>query len=558
MILAGIIGGGGAIAVLTVFGRSPRKEIKIFSIILSSYILYSVLFIFDTSLLINNVRYFTLFDDAMISMRYAKNLASGYGLVWNPNTPPVEGYTNFLWVVYMAFWHLLPISSAKISLPIQLTGMFFLVGSLFLVRRIAGNISGKNPYVVLTAVVLTAAYQSINYWGLKGMETSVYGFIVLVMVLRVLKCMDENSFDPYFFLISGTGLLLRPDVAVPFGATTLFLLLMLPQYRRKNIVAALTVVTVTAGGMTLFRYIYYHDFLPNTYYLKMTGMPLSFRILRGLKVADDFMRGITYLLFFAPFFYCVFQVKNKKLLFLLYLFTVQFIYSIYVGGDSWEWWGHQANRYVCVVIPLFFIIVSFQMYDILSALQKRTKTSPVLLRSIHIILIIVLINQFHAGLYANKLENLFCFPAFQKELDKKNVRLAIALKSITTPEAVFACGWAGAPPYFLDRCCIDLLGKNDSYLSRQKTRAKSWREFDPGHHKYDWAYVVKKRKPDIVLDYAKSWLREDEYKRFKADYTVFTLVDKKTGAIAKDFGSVYCRKRSKHIDWSHGIISEIP
>src|SRR6187455_2317881 len=34
----------------------------------------------------------TLFDDALISMRYAHNLVSGYGLVWNPGeNPPVEG-----------------------------------------------------------------------------------------------------------------------------------------------------------------------------------------------------------------------------------------------------------------------------------------------------------------------------------------------------------------------------------------------------------------------------------------------------------------------------------
>lgn len=44
---------------------------------------------------------FTLFDDAMISMRYARNLAEGYGLVWNPGER-VEGYTNPLWTLWMA------------------------------------------------------------------------------------------------------------------------------------------------------------------------------------------------------------------------------------------------------------------------------------------------------------------------------------------------------------------------------------------------------------------------------------------------------------------------
>src|SRR4051812_9442686 len=50
-------------------------------------------------------RIFTLFDDAMISMRYARNLAEGRGLVWNPGEQPVEGYTNFLWTLWMAVLH---------------------------------------------------------------------------------------------------------------------------------------------------------------------------------------------------------------------------------------------------------------------------------------------------------------------------------------------------------------------------------------------------------------------------------------------------------------------
>ena len=51
-----------------------------------------------------NLAYFsnTRSDDAYISFRYARNFANGYGLVFNPGQPPVEGYSNFLWVVVLA------------------------------------------------------------------------------------------------------------------------------------------------------------------------------------------------------------------------------------------------------------------------------------------------------------------------------------------------------------------------------------------------------------------------------------------------------------------------
>ena len=41
-------------------------------------------------------------EDAFIALRFARNLAHGHGLVWNPGTPPVEGYTDFLWVIAAA------------------------------------------------------------------------------------------------------------------------------------------------------------------------------------------------------------------------------------------------------------------------------------------------------------------------------------------------------------------------------------------------------------------------------------------------------------------------
>ena len=43
-----------------------------------------------------------LVDDAAISMAYAANWTAGHGLVAQPGLPPVEGYSNFLWVVVLA------------------------------------------------------------------------------------------------------------------------------------------------------------------------------------------------------------------------------------------------------------------------------------------------------------------------------------------------------------------------------------------------------------------------------------------------------------------------
>src|SRR3989442_4318999 len=65
------------------------------AIVLPFFLLTAVLFCYNVG------HHFFLGDDCFISFRYARHLAAGQGLVWNPGER-VEGYTNFLWVILMA------------------------------------------------------------------------------------------------------------------------------------------------------------------------------------------------------------------------------------------------------------------------------------------------------------------------------------------------------------------------------------------------------------------------------------------------------------------------
>src|SRR3990170_4868637 len=148
-----------------------KKGKLFYLLILLVYALYTGIYIYRTSFIVAGERYFVLFDDAMISMRYARNLANGAGLVWNPGRERVEGYTNPLWVVFMAVFHLFPIPASKMSLFIQASGAAFLIANLVFVKRIARFLTGS-WLAALLAVVLTAFYTPLNNWGLQGMEVS--------------------------------------------------------------------------------------------------------------------------------------------------------------------------------------------------------------------------------------------------------------------------------------------------------------------------------------------------------------------------------------------------
>src|SRR6186713_365207 len=156
---------------LTDLFGGPRRQgdaaFKIGAVIVLAVLYF--LFIDRFSADLNGQRYFVLSDDQMISMRYADNLASGNGLVWNPGER-VEGFTNPLWTGYMAVWHLVDIPRAKISLAIMLTSAMILILNALAVYSIASRLSPESPTVARVAMVLAATYWPLVKWSLEGFE----------------------------------------------------------------------------------------------------------------------------------------------------------------------------------------------------------------------------------------------------------------------------------------------------------------------------------------------------------------------------------------------------
>ena len=146
-------------------------------LLLAAYAIYAGVFIYRTSFVIDGQRWFSLFDDAMVSMRYARNLSEGHGLSWNPGQMPVEGYTNLLWTLWMALLHLLPVPEAQISLLVMLTSEALLLVNLVVVKRIAERLIPDAPVVAITAVILTGSFYPLIFWSLRGMEVGLLALL---------------------------------------------------------------------------------------------------------------------------------------------------------------------------------------------------------------------------------------------------------------------------------------------------------------------------------------------------------------------------------------------
>ena len=98
--------------------RSRQADFRrlLFALALVAYCLCSLRYILATSVVEEGQRWFVLWDDAMISMQYARNLAYGHGLVWNVGGEPVQGFTNLGITLFMAFLHGLAIPLPYVSL----------------------------------------------------------------------------------------------------------------------------------------------------------------------------------------------------------------------------------------------------------------------------------------------------------------------------------------------------------------------------------------------------------------------------------------------------------
>ncbi len=490
---------------------------KILILLLTASMTLYIFFIYKTTFFIELELYFTLVDDAMISMNYAKHLADGYGMVWNIREAPVEGFTNMGWMLYMSLLHLLPVDPSKISLFVMITSIVVLLSVILMVYAITFRLSNTSKQAALLTAIITAFYFPLVFWTLRGMEVGLVTLFVYGSVFFAYKLADTPSYKNAVILglLIFAAIITRFDSAAQIGLIILYLFFVSLEKRQFKI-NLIPVAFYIFGllGLLSFQYLYFGDMLPNTYHLKVDGVSSLEKIQLGISVFFDYaIREFSPLLFviIGGLVYYK-ELRNKKILLLLGLFFVQVSYSIYVGGDYAEPYNRPqvdaANRFIAQGMPALFIIFSVVIIKLIEDLKKIKTNTTLQVSNLTVLLLggATLIVISSEPWYKSMTDGIPLLKA-----DIWRAKLGVHINKNTEKSTVVAVHAAGQIPYYSDRNTLDLLGKSDSYIAKLLPATK----FRPGHNKWNYKYSIGKLQPDLIAD---EWGKSRQYLSTQKNY----------------------------------------
>jgi hypothetical protein len=459
-------------------------------------------------------------DDAFISFRYAKNFINGHGLVWNiGEQPPVEGYTNFLWVIVISFFLKLGFEPVIIS---KILGLFFALSSTVLVYCISELIFKRKSFLNLIAPAILACCGTFAAWSNGGLETQMFTFLILAGATAYLYELQYHKKFPLSALLFILASLTRPEGIVVFGITALhrFSHSLLSKKRLFCHTTTLWLCTfLTISGIYFcWRFNYYGFLFPNTFYAK-TGGGL-YQLKNGYLYLRNFITITKWPILLCVSIVPLFKPSRSPLVFLSMLTLSYAVYIVSVGGDFMGMF-----RFFVPIVPPMAILVQegiISLCQSLWALRWPTpvKTSVIALFSLLFILIVAggITPSFKGYQYDRTL--------FHESLVKRNTIIGKWLHQIALPNETVAAIAVGAISYYSELTTIDRLGITDTHIAHKKMpyMGKGF----TGHEKGDFSYVLS-RKPTYFfgpLIFPKnSYYRPtpDEIRKFNQLYRPFQV-----------------------------------
>ena len=489
---------------------------------------------------------FTLFDDALISFAYGRTLAQTGEWVWFPGADRVQGITNPLWSAIMAAIHVPSLSPQVAMAAMSVLGLIVVLGCAVVVHRIITCSGDANSLALIAAAFVPFIYPLV-FWTVRGMEVGFIALLLLVMTWSLLRLShDLRASKRRWWVVASVCSVLavwtRLDALLLIGGLVLAAWVSGGRHVRRAAWIIATTTLVSALLLLVFQGLYWGDYLPNTYRLKVEGIPLSDRLERGLLATA---RALPLLALSAIAWMRLRHARRGQMPLLVGSISVAVTgvavaYSVWTGGDAWEW-SLMLNRTVSAVLPL--ALAAWLVAFVSSSQQIRLPLLALLAVSgvglgftvnpstfdLRLAVIGSGLTTIAAGLtwwsaksmMRAKLRAAAVALAFLLATsapgailwvpygglnvaeDARFASRAEELREVTSSSAVIAVMWAGAPGYLSDRSLIDMFGKSDRIIATGDPaidpQTGTAYPFIPGHNKWNYEYSIETLQPDVVF-----------------------------------------------------------
>lgn len=457
---------------------------------------------------------FTLVDDTMISLRYARNLARGAGFVWNVGEPPVEGFTNLGYTLLMTPGFAFGDTLFSRYLPVVIT-IGGLVATVLLTAGIARTIWPQFWTVPVAAGAMVALDFGLVFWSARGTEVSLVTAATLGMTLLFMRWRHSRTARELWCgaFCGAAAIVVRLDAAAIVLTVTTWLTVCevlanrSPRDGRREVhtnsllsrpvLVAFAVPIVTTATVLAFQVLYFSDALPNTYRLKMRGVSVAERLSVGTQeLISNAAPQLRVLILLGPLLLALFSwsaLRNGDIVVLILIAAVSVSYSVWVGGDYANAQVHAPNRFALVGIPALCILAAGGWTTAVTRLIPAARIGAVSAALGALAVAIVLWPNWHN----NNLRSLFKEEIPLLKSDQQRSALGLYLGRVLPWDTTIAVHAAGQIPYYADLRAIDLLGKSDRMIANlpQKTE-----RFRPGHNKWDYDHSIGELAPDVIVD----------------------------------------------------------
>jgi len=294
-------------------------------------------------------------DDAGITFRYARNLAGGEGLCFNPGLR-VEGYVHFLWIVLLAAVEIVTGVSPMEAGPLlgRMFGALSVVWTALVSAPLRRPGKSGRAYLDLAPLLLgTNLYFLL--WSQAGLETPLFTWLLLVSLHLLLKGGRTARLGTPLVLVFLC--MTRPEGILVAAAMAMDALLERPRLDLR-VATVLLVFLIPAGLYFIWRWTYFGHFLPNVFYAKAdlgwrTGLYYLYAFLRRLEPRILLPSGVI-LMVLACTVIPVLVAGSRLLVPPLRLLTlVVLLWLIGVAYEGGDWMG--AFRFLVPCLPLLVL-----------------------------------------------------------------------------------------------------------------------------------------------------------------------------------------------------------